>query len=74
MHPVKLSYWHKSINTEPDLNLSKHAGLARKRKQKEEAAKEQAIEAGMMQRKGLAKKRKQAEKAQKKGLKRKGKT
>ena len=44
-------------------------GLARKRRQREEMAKELAIEAGMLQRKGLGKKRKLAEKVQKKGFK-----
>ena len=42
------------------------AGLAKKRKQQEAVALEQAIEAGMVVRKGLAKKRKAAEKDRKK--------
>ncbi|BDA46142.1 hypothetical protein COCOBI_08-2340 [Coccomyxa sp. Obi] len=60
----------RSVNAKlqksPRIPASIGQGLARKRKQREEMAKELAIEAGMLQRKGLGKKRKQAEKVQKK--------
>lgn len=46
-----------------------YVGLAKKRRQREEMAKELAIEAGMLQRKGLGRKCKQAEKVKKKGSK-----
>ncbi|EIE24172.1 hypothetical protein COCSUDRAFT_53249 [Coccomyxa subellipsoidea C-169] len=59
------------VQKSPRIPASIGQGLAKKRKQREDAAKELAIEAGMMQRKGLGKKRKQMEKAQRKGSKHK---